>query len=69
MDSVQIGSQIALTWKVFASRLLPLLSYDMMSNVAGFGYLSTWRFALATFTEITPASVVLALLGDEAERY
>lgn len=60
-----IGSQIALTWIVFASRLLPFVSFDMVSYAAGLTLLSAWRFALATLAGIIPASFLLAHFGHE----
>lgn len=59
------GSQNALMGIVFASRLLPFLSFDLISYAAGLTVLSAWRFALATLAGIVPASFVLAHLGFE----
>lgn len=59
------GSQNALMGIVFASRLLPFISFDLISYAAGLTALSWWRFALATLAGIVPASFVLAHLGFE----
>jgi uncharacterized membrane protein YdjX (TVP38/TMEM64 family) len=59
------GSQNALMGIVFASRLLPFISFDVVSYAAGLTALSVWRFALATLAGIVPASFVLAHLGFE----
>lgn len=59
------GSQNALMGIVFASRLLPFISFDLISYAAGLTVLSVWRFALATLAGIVPASFVLAHLGFE----
>lgn len=59
------GSQNALMGIVFASRLLPFISFDLISYAAGLTVLSWWRFALATLAGIVPASFVLAHLGFE----
>ena len=59
------GSQNALMGIVFASRLLPFISFDLISYAAGLTVLSVWRFALATLAGIVPASFVLAHLGYE----
>lgn len=59
------GSQNALMGIVFASRLLPFISFDVISYAAGLTVLSAWRFALATLAGIVPASFVLAHLGFE----
>lgn len=61
-----LGSQNTLTFLVFGSRLLPFLSFDMISYAAGLSKLQLWRFALATLAGIIPASFLLAHLGSEA---
>ena len=61
-----LGSQNTLTFLVFGSRLLPFLSFDMVSYAAGLSALHLWRFALATLAGIIPASFLLAHLGSEA---
>ena len=66
MDNGFLGSQNALTFLVFGSRLLPFLSFDMISYAAGLSKLHLWRFALATLAGIIPASFLLAHLGSEA---
>ncbi|WP_249138904.1 VTT domain-containing protein [Actibacterium sp. MT2.3-13A] len=63
-----LGSQNALMLTVFASRLLPFVSFDMISYAAGLSGLRMWRFALATLAGIVPASFLLAHLGGEAAR-
>jgi len=57
-------SQNALTAVVFATRLMPFLSFDVISYAAGLSPLRTWRFAVATLLGIIPASFVLAHFGD-----
>lgn len=57
------GSQNALMGLVFASRLLPFISFDVVSYAAGLTMLSWWRFALATLAGIVPASFLLAHFG------
>lgn len=59
------GSQDVLMGIVFASRLLPFISFDLVSYAAGLTVLSSWRFALATLAGIIPASFFLAHLGLE----
>ena len=61
-----LGSKNALTLLVFGSRLLPVLSFDLISYAAGLSKLHLWRFALATLAGIIPASFLLAHLGSEA---
>lgn len=60
-----IGSQTALMATVFVTRLLPFVSFDLVSYAAGLTALTLWRFALATLAGIVPASFVLAHFGDE----
>lgn len=59
------GSQNALMGLVFASRLLPFVSFDLVSYAAGQTVLSWWRFAVATLAGIVPASFLLAHFGAE----
>ena len=66
VDRGWLGSQNVLTFTVFASRLMPFISFDIVSYAAGFSRLHFWRFALATFAGILPASFVLAHFGTEA---
>ena len=61
-----LGSQNMLTFLVFGSRLLPFLSFDMISYAAGLSKLHFWRFSVATLAGIIPASFLLAHLGSEA---
>lgn len=60
-----LGSQNALTWMVFVSRLLPFVSFDLVSYGAGLTPLKAWRFALATLLGLIPASFLLAHFGGE----
>ena len=62
------GSQNALMATVFASRLLPFVSFDLVSYAAGLTVLSFPRFALATLAGILPASFLLAHFGAELSR-
>jgi uncharacterized membrane protein YdjX (TVP38/TMEM64 family) len=66
VDAGLLGSQNALTAMVFASRLMPFLSFDMISYAAGLSRLHAWRFAIATLAGIIPASFLLAHFGGEA---
>ena len=66
VDAGLLGSQNALTATVFASRLMPFVSFDMVSYAAGLSRLHTWRFAIATLAGIIPASFLLAHFGGEA---
>jgi uncharacterized membrane protein YdjX (TVP38/TMEM64 family) len=60
-----LGSQNALTGLVFVSRLIPFISFDIVSYVAGLSVIRFWRFAVATLAGIVPASFLLAHFGGE----
>ena len=60
-----LGSQNALTGMVFASRLIPFFSFDLVSYGAGLTPIKTWRFAVATLAGLIPASFLLAHFGGE----
>ncbi len=60
-----LGSQNALMGIVLISRLLPFISFDIVSYAAGLTLLSFWRFAIATLVGIVPASFLLAHFGGE----
>ena len=60
-----IGSQNTLMGIVFFSRLLPFVSFDIVSYFAGLTVLSFWRFSLATLAGIAPTSFLLAHFGKE----
>jgi uncharacterized membrane protein YdjX (TVP38/TMEM64 family) len=65
LPRTRLGSQGALMAIVFGSRLLPFISFDIVSYAAGFTALTWWRFALATLAGILPASFLLAHFGGE----
>ncbi|GMQ96831.1 MAG: TVP38/TMEM64 family protein [Gammaproteobacteria bacterium] len=61
----KLNTQNALMGMVFLSRLMPFISFDIISYAAGLTSLSFWRFALATLAGIAPASFLLAHVGSE----
>jgi uncharacterized membrane protein YdjX (TVP38/TMEM64 family) len=61
----RFGSQNALTAIVFISRLIPFMSFDLVSYAAGLTSIRFWRFALATLLGLIPISFALAHLGGE----
>ena len=65
IDIGLLGSQNALTVLVLSSRLMPFISFDLVSYAAGLSCLRLWRFALATLAGIIPASFLLAHFGSE----
>ncbi len=60
-----MGSQNSLMVMVFVSRLIPFLSFDLISYGAGLTTIAFWRFALATLAGLLPASFLLAHFGGE----
>jgi len=60
-----IGSQNMMMAMVFISRLLPFISFDLVSYGAGLTPLKFWRFVVATFGGIIPTSFLLAHFGEE----
>ena len=65
LPRTRLGSQGALMAIVFVSRLLPFISFDVVSYAAGLTSLTAWRFAAATLAGILPASFLLAHFGGE----
>lgn len=60
-----LGSQNAMTAIVMVLRLIPFMSFDIVSYAAGLTVLKPWRFALATFIGVIPVSFALAYFGGE----
>jgi len=59
-----LGSQRRLMALVFGLRLLPFVSFDVVSYAAGLTPLATWRFALATLAGVAPVSFLLTHFGN-----
>ncbi|MEW8658226.1 MAG: VTT domain-containing protein [Candidatus Thiodiazotropha endolucinida] len=60
-----LSSQNTLTGLVFVSRLLPFISFDLVSYSAGLTVIKAWRFTSATLAGLLPASFLLAHFGGE----
>ena len=60
-----LGSQNTLMVVVLVSRLIPFISFDMVSYAAGLTRLTWPRFALATLIGLLPASFLLAHFGGQ----
>jgi len=65
LPTTRLGTQNALMGLVFVSRLLPFISFDIVSYAAGLTALSLWRFAVATLFGVLPTSFLLAHFGGE----
>ena len=61
----RLGSQNGLMGLVLGSRLMPFLSFDLVSYAAGLTPLTLPRFALATLIGVIPISFLLAHFGAE----
>ncbi len=64
----RLGRSRSQTWLmaiVFASRLVPFISFDAISYAAGLTPLTFWRFVVATLAGVIPISFVLAYFGEE----
>jgi len=57
-------SQGALMLVVFASRLVPFISFDAVSYAAGLTPLAFWRFVVATLAGVIPAAYLITMFGD-----
>lgn len=57
-------SQAGLMVVVFASRLVPFISFDAVSYAAGLTPLAFWRFLLATLAGVIPTAYLIAAFGD-----
>jgi uncharacterized membrane protein YdjX (TVP38/TMEM64 family) len=49
---------------VFASRLVPFLSFDAVSYAAGITPLSFWRFLIATLAGVIPTAYLIVMFGE-----
>lgn len=56
-------SQTTLMAIIFGFRLIPFISFDAVSYVAGLTPITFWRFALATVMGVAPISFLLVHLG------
>ena len=64
LDRIE-SSQGTMMAAVFLIRLVPFISFDVVSYAAGLTALRLWRFLVATLMGILPASFLLAHFGGE----
>ncbi len=62
------GDQNRLAALIFISRLMPFISFDLVSYAAGLTAIRFWRFAVATLLGLIPMSFLLAHFGAELAR-
>lgn len=60
-----LNSKKHIMFIVFVTRLIPFISFDIVSYAAGLTTISYLQFAIATFAGILPASFLLAHVGGE----
>jgi len=60
-----LGSQRSMVMAVLFSRLMPFISFDLVSYGAGLTNIKWWGFSLATMFGLLPASFFLAHVGSE----
>ncbi len=61
-----------LRWGAYAilvARLVPVVSFDIISYAAGLTLMGFWRFMLATVVGMAPATFIYAYLGGQAPQY
>ncbi len=61
-----------LSWGAYAilvARLVPVVSFDIVSYAAGLTLVGFWRFMLATMVGMAPATFLYAYLGGQAPQY
>lgn len=56
-------------YAVLAARLVPIVSFDVISFAAGLTRMGFWRFLVATTLGAAPATFVYAYLGGRAPQY
>jgi len=61
-----------LRWGAYAilvARLVPVVSFDIISYAAGLTLMGFWRFMLATVVGMAPATFIYSYLGGRAPQY
>lgn len=61
-----LGDQTTLMGVVFVTRLVPFMSFDLLSYGAGLTPLTWWRFALANLAGMAPMNFILVHFGSNA---
>lgn len=56
-------------YAVLVARLVPVISFDIISYAAGLTRMGFWQFMLATMVGMAPATFLYAYLGGQAPQY
>ncbi len=56
-------------YAVLVARLVPIISFDIISYAAGLTRMGFWRFMLATMVGMAPATFLYSYLGGQAPQY
>lgn len=56
-------------YAVLVARLVPVISFDIISYAVGLTRMGFWRFMLATMVGMSPATFLYAYLGGQAPQY
>ncbi|MED5579389.1 MAG: TVP38/TMEM64 family protein [Nitrospinota bacterium] len=52
---------------IFILRLFPIISFDLISYLAGLTSISAWKFGVATLFGMIPATLAFSILGSSFE--
>lgn len=56
-------------YAVLVARLIPIVSFDVISYAAGLTRMGFWKFLAATIIGMAPATFVYSYLGEQAPQY
>ena len=56
-------------YAILAARLVPVVSFDIISYAAGLTRMGFWQFMLATVVGMAPATFIYSYLGGQAPQY
>lgn len=65
--STQSKTEQTLSWLIFVTRLLPVVSFDLVSYGAGIAGLSMPMYAGATLFGMIPSTLLLTFMGDRIQ--
>ncbi len=61
--ALEYQNENKIAYFVFLTRLMPQVSFDFISYLAGLTHIKVWKFALATFLGMIPIVFVLTFFG------